>query len=305
MKFSKFFPVILTAAVWALSGFAAEAEADGPDLRPIVCIDKDKIVNKTPQKDANFSALIDRLGHELVQSSVYRVVDMKNLAGALKLNEKFAVAGDDGGKKTEIRTPGFFIRLTISRYGFTTEKSQDAIYGVVSHKEFATVELILTVVDMKTAQIVKSANISRSAAANTAAAPGSAKIGNFREQALQEACQYVCQDIVKELLKLTPFYVMDVNGNEIMIDAPASVAPAGALFDIFSVGKAIRNRRTGKVTRRETKICTIRITKPGEDGSSGQVVLLYAQEPVKVDYIARPAVTAAPQAPANSAANPF
>ena len=312
MKLLKYFLAMLMLG--SVSGRIAAEEADGPDMRPIVCIEKDKIHNKTDNPRANFSALIDRLNHELVQSDVYRVIDMQNLADVLKDNEKFAVAADDGGNKTKIQTPGFFIRMSISQYGFSSEKGGNVLYGQASRAEVATVELILTVVDMRTAATVKSANVKASASASVGAAPGDYKRGNYQEQALQSACQYACKDILKELFALTPFYVMDVNGYEVMIDAPASVAPAGSMFDIFKTGKAVRSRR-GKVARRETKICTIKITAPGEDGSTGQVVQLYVQEPVKVDYIARPVnaapvaaavpATAAPAPAVPSAANPF
>ena len=287
---------------------------DGPDMRPMVCIEKDKIQNRTDNKRANFIAMVDRLNHELVQCGLFRVIEMQNLADALKDNEKFAAVADDGGKGTAIKTPGFFIRMNILRYGISSERQVDRLYNKSKLSEVATVELILLVVDMRTSQTVKSVNIKRQATASVSAVGISRKVGNYREQALQEACQYVCQDIVKELIKLTPFYVMDVEGASIMIDAPNTVAPAGSLFDIFKTGKAIRNRRTGKVTRRETKICTIRITVPGEDGCKGEIVRSYVNVPVKVDYIARFASTpavAAPAAPAApipaepSAANPF
>ena len=313
MKSLKYFLAVLMLC--SVSVRITAEEADGPDMRPIVCIEKDKIHNKTDNRRANFAPLIDRLNHELVQSGIYRVIDMQNLADVFKDNEKFAVAADDGGNKTNIQTPGFFIRMSISQYGISSERSRDVLYGQTNLAEVATVELILTVVNMRTAETIKSANIKAAVAASVTAAPGSVKQGNYREQALQEASKAACQDILKELFKLTPFYVMDVNGYEVMIDAPASVAPVGSMFDIFKTGKAIRNRRTGKVTRRETKICTIRITAPGEDGSTGQVVQLYVQEPVKADYIARPVnaapvaaaapATAAPAPAVPSAANPF
>jgi hypothetical protein len=304
-------PILLLAA--ALVSFAASAlhaDDEGQDTRPIVCIESKKIQNKTDNPKANFSALVDRLNHELTQSGVYRVMDMKNLAAVHADTEKFAAATDDEGNQTKIQTPGFFVRMTILQYGVSSEKQRDALYGHVSGNEVATIELILTLVDMKTATTVASKNIKRTAMASVSVAPGGVKSGNYREQSLQEACSYTCQDIVKELIRYTPFYVMDCSGNSVMIDAPASVAPVGALFDIFETGKAVRNRRTGKVTRRETKICTIRITRPGEDGSYGNIVQFFAKKPVKVDYVARPAMITAPPAAvpavrAPSAAAPF
>ena len=302
----KLLTVLVTAGVLfgAYSAFAEEEQ----DTRPRVCIDTKKIVNKTTSRKANFSALIDRLNHELVQSGMYRVIRMADLESTLTDNEKFAVAADDGGKQSSIKTPGYFIRLTVTQYGFSKERQTDVLYGSASLTEVATVELILTLVDMKTAETVSSRNIKRTVAASVAVGAGGAKSGNYAEQSLQSACQLVCQDIIKELVKFTPFHVMDVNGHEIMIDAPPSLAKVGTLFDIFKPGRAIRNRRTGKVTRRETKLCTISITSVSEDGCTGRVVQLYAQEPVKVDYIVRPSTAVAvsqPSAAVPTAAAPF
>lgn len=301
---------LLLTTLLPFTALTLHADDEGQETRPIVCIESKKIQNKTDNPRANFSALVDRLNHELTQSGIYRVMDMKDLAAVHVDTEKFAVAADDGGNQTKIQTPGFFVRMTILRYGVSSEKQQDALYGHVSGNEVATIELILTLVDMKTATTVASKNIKRTAMASVSVAPGGTKSGNYREQSLQEACSYTCQDIVKELIRYTPFYVMDCSGNNVMINAPASVAPVGSMFDIFETGKPIRNRRTGKTTRRETRICTIRITRPGEDGSYGTIVQAFSKKPVKVDYIARPAMEAPPAAApaavqAPSAAAPF
>ena len=288
------------------TAFSAKANNDeGADTRPIVCIDIEKIQNKTDNKKANFSALIDRLNHELVQCGIYRVVNMADVANVLKATDKFAVVSDDGGNQTKIQTPGFYIRLAITRYGVSSERSRNVLYNTAKAKEVSTVELILTLVDMKTATTIASKNIKRTAVTSVSAAAGSRVQGNYQEQSLQEACQYVCQDIVKELVKFTPFYVIDIDGGNIMIDAPASLAPVGSMFDIFKTGKAIRNRRTGKLTHRETKICTIRIASSHEDSSTGNIAVIYAKEPIKVDYIARPAAPIQHTAAPASAANPF
>ena len=297
-----FFFCALTAAVKV----SADTTADGPDLRPLVCIDADKIVNKTSVRRANFSGLVDRLTHELVQCGIYRVMTMKDFAATLVDNEKFAVAADDGGKGTKTQTPAYSIRLTVTAYGISNEKGKDVLYGNVGLNAVASVEFILTLVDGRSGQTLKSANISSTKVAQVQAIAGERKRGNYDQIALQAACKDASQKVVRELLKFTPFYVLDVNGQQVMIDAPASVAPAGSTFDIFKLGRAIRNRRTGKVIRRETRICTIRITNPGEDGSTGVIFQLYTNDPVKTDYIARPAEVpaAAVQAPAQSAPAP-
>ena len=305
----------ITGLLAAVIGFGVYAAGE-QDMRPRVCIDTKKIVNKTDNPKANFSGLIDRLNHELVQCGMYRVMNMQDLESTLVDNEKFAVAADDGGNKTNIKTPGFYIRMTVTRYGWGERQITDIIHGSgIRRKLTANVELILTLVDMQTAETIKSCNIICEETDGKTYHAGERvqvdrrdrnnirfdKMNNDTEQILQAANQKACQKIIMELVKVTPFSVMDVNGNEIMIDAPASIAPNGTLFDIFKPGRAIRNKRTGKVTRRETKLCTIKITSAGEDSCTGQIVTIYVQEAVQPDYIVRPS-TEKSAAPAPAAA---
>ena len=261
---------LLTAvAVLCAGAVFAQAQQDGPDTRPIVSIDAKDIKNKTGNPGANFQALIDRLTHELTQTGIYRVLNMEDMAKALTDSEKFTAAADDGGVKTAIRSHAFYIRMTVTAYGFSSGSANDYYTQAQNHTETARVELILTMVNARTGITVASKNIDAASITQVTAQAGQTVSGNYNEQALQAACQTACKKIVAELIRYTPFYILDIENNQITTDIPASAAKVGDLFDIFALGKKIRNRRTGKVIQSETKIGLLRLISVGEDSSTG------------------------------------
>lgn len=301
--------IFVLLSLLSVQGLAA-AEEDAKDTRAIICIDTQKLVNKTDIKRANFSALVDRLTHEFTSNGVYRVVTMENFAAALTDLEKWTAGADVDAGGTKIVPPAYQIRLTVVKYGISSAVGRN-MYGSTTRNEFADVEFIMTIVDAKTALTMKSVNISSRKMANAAVAARTKRISNDREQVLQAACQDACKKAVAEMMKYAMFYVIDVNGQQVTIDAPPSVAAVGSSFDIFKTGKKIRNRRTGKVRLQEIKVATIRITAQNEEDCTGAVAQTYTRDQIKTDYIARPAqqqfvpVTAAPGAVAPSGARPF
>ncbi len=292
---------------------AAEEMSDGPDMRPIVSIDKKNIENKTDQPRANFSALIDRLNHELTQTQIYRVVDIAALEDVLKKKEMFgAVADREGAGGTDISAPALLIGMTVTTYGFSSEVSHNAYTVSIDKSQVAKVELILKVIDARTAETKASVNLSETAVmARSVRGRGR---DNDAEQVLQKACQGVCKKIVKELVKFTPFYVLAVEDGSVMTDIPPTVCKVGDHYDVFRQGKPIRNRRTGKVLRSEKKIAIIQIISVSEDSSMAKVVALYDANAVVDDKcILKPAASMPVLAPSPvpvpasppSVANPF
>ncbi len=272
------------------------AQEDGKDTRPIICIDTTKLVNKTDNRRANFSALVDRLTHEFTNNGIYRVVTMEDFAAALVDLEKWTAGADTAPGSTKIAPPAYQIRLTVAKYGISSSIGRN-MYGSGSRSEFADVEFIMTIVDGKTALTLKSINISSRKILNASTAAGTRRVSNDREQILQAACQDACKKAVMEMMKYANFYVIDVSGKQITIDTPPSVAAIGSTFDIFKTGKKIRNRRTGKVRFQEIKVATIRITAQNEDDCTGLVIQNHTNDPIKTDYIVRPSqLQAAPAA---------
>ncbi len=249
---------ILIISAFVAFGDEDEVE-DGPDMRPMIYIDAKAIENKTDNKNANFSGLIDRLNNALTECGVYRVINLSDLVAGAKDDDAFKVLADDGGKESNVETPAMKIYMTVMQYGFAARADQDKLYGNDSATFQAKIELILKVVDMRTKATLKSKNISRSATGKATTK------SNLVEQVLQGANKQVVNDIIDVLVSLTPFGVMDVEGNNVVIDAPGNRLKKGQDLPVFKKGKKIKNKRTGKVTAQENKVATISVVTISED----------------------------------------
>jgi len=260
---------LILASVLALASaqiWAEDDEENGKDTRPYVSINQEDIVNKTDNPNANFKGLIDRLNNEFVECGLYRVMNMEDLFKAVKKNDVMKVAADDGGKESKIETPGFYIGMTIMKYGVGAGASVNRLTSTATALEEARVELILKVVDAQTAETIKSKNIESGAKGSTTMS------GNLREQVLQAASKSACKKIVQELIKLTPFAVLDVEEGVVQLDVPGSVAKPGMQMVVLKQGKGKKSKRTGKVTKKETKVATVGITSVTEESCSAKII---------------------------------
>lgn len=251
----------------------ADDDEKGEDTRPYVSINQEDVVNKTDNKTANFSALIDRLNNDLVETGLYRVMSMEDAMKAVKKADQMSVIADDGGGGTKIATPGFFVGMTITTYGLTAAGSRDALTGAATGTEIAKIELILKVVDARSGETIKSKNIDGSAVGQVTAAAS-----NLREQVLQAATKKACEKIVYELIKLTPFGVLDVENGVVSLDVPGSLkimgkpVQPGTQFVVSKLGKGKKSKRTGKVTRSEKQVAVVSVTTVGEDSCSAKIL---------------------------------
>lgn len=230
----------------------------GPDTRPMVFLGEGTIENKSDNKHANFDGLIDRLNNGLTECGVYRVLNAFDLSAGAADDDIFKVISDDGGKESKVETPAMKVYMTVMQYGFAQNASQD-MYGNVQATFQAKIELILKVVDMRTKETLKSKNIARSAIGTATTQ------SNLVEQVLQEANKKVVNDIIEVLISITPFGVMDVEGKEVLIDAPGNRLSQGQELPVFKKGKKVRNKRTGKLTARESQVATICVVTISED----------------------------------------
>jgi len=286
------------------------APAQQGDMRPVIEIDEKEFVNKTENPRANFKALSDRVAHEFVQTGLYRVMNAKNVGKVLEKNETYSVVSDEAPKKTAIKAPVFGVTFVVVRYGFSRASSTNMATLSRTSQELATVEVILSVVDMATGETVISKNLPpMSARVLTTSGPGRRQGGgNFREQALQEACRQVASATVREVVSRTPFSVIDVENGEIETDIPRSVAKPGYVFTVYRLGKPRLIRRTGKMVRKKTAIGKIVLTSCDEDTSKGRPMGAFSS-PVTTDCIVMwtlpEEMPQAAPAPVNPAATPF
>lgn len=307
--------ILATSLLCATAAFAGDDDEDvkdGPDTRPVVFVDAKAIENKTDNPKANFNGLIDRLDNGLTECGIYRVLNSKSVSVGTADDDVFKVVGDDGGKESKIETPALKIYMTIMQYGFAKAAGTD-MYGKSSATQQAKIELILKVVDMRTKETLKSKNIARSATGTTSVE------ANLTEQVLQEANKQVVNDIIAELVKITPFNVLDVEKGEVVVDVPSNRVKPGQQLTVYKKGKKIKNKRTGKVTAKESQVATIGVVTLSEDSVTCKLLNGEikpdedAEEGSEYDkFIVRipdaPAVPVAPVAAppsANSAAAPF
>ena len=251
--------ILALALISATPAVADDGDEKGPDMRPLVFVDEKAIENKTDVANANFGGLIDRLNNALTESGIYRVLTPKDIGAGLVDDQLFKSLATDGGKDSTMKTPALKIAMTIMQYGYAKAASQD-IYGRSSETRQAKIELILRVVDMRSRETVKSKNISRSATGNA-----SVKDTNLGEQVLQTACKTVVDDIVDTLVALTPFSVLDVENGEVTVDVPPNRVKPGCQLIVYKKGRKVRNKRTGKVTAKESQVAVIGVQTLSED----------------------------------------
>ena len=88
----------------------------------------------------------------------------------------------------------------------------------------------------------------------------------------------VREKIVYELIKLTPFGVLDVENGVVSLDVPGSLkimgkpVQPGTQFVVSKLGKGKKSKRTGKVTRSEKQVAVVSVTTVGEDSCSAQIL---------------------------------
>lgn len=245
-------------ALLAVPAFAEEDSENGPDTRPFVYLDEESIENNSDNAKANFGGLINRLNHEVTACGLHRVITSKDVGRGLKDDQLFKSIATKFNGDRELQQPALRIILTIMKYGFVNASGAD-LYGKASAVRQAKIELILRVVDIKTSETLKSKNVERSATGTATAE------SNLQEQVLQEANKAVVADIVAELVKLTPFSVLDVENGEVVVDVPANRVKPGQQLCVFKKGKKVKNKRTGKVTAKESQVATIGVVTLSED----------------------------------------
>lgn len=258
---------VLSALALFVSPAWAEDDEDeeaGPDPRPFVSIDAAHIENKTDNRSANFSSLIDRLNNALTETGLWRVMDMKDMADAIKKNDQLALAAN-AKKLDNFETPGWMIKLAITTYGVASANSQDPLMGGVTKHEQGKVELILRVVDQK-GETLKSKNITAQSYGNAAAA------ANLKEQVLQDANKKACNMIVAALIEMTPFYISDIEDGVVNVDIGKPTVKVGQVLRVMKQGKGKKSKRTGKVTKSEKEVARIQIVSATDELSQAKII---------------------------------
>ena len=253
---------LFVSPAWA--GDDDEDELPGPDPRPFVSIDAEHIENKTDQPGANFKSLVDRLNNALTETGLWRVMDMKDMADAIKKNDQLALAANDK-KVDDFETPGWMIKMSVTMYGVASAMSQNALMGNVTSHEQGKVELILRVIDQK-GETLKSKNISAQSYGNASTA------ANLKEQVLQDANKKACNLIVAALIEMTPFYISDIEDGVVNLDIGKPTVQVGQVMRVMRQGKGKKSKRTGKILRTEKEVARIQVISATDEMSQAKVL---------------------------------
>ena len=255
--------------------FTRACPALAENMRPLVWIDRDNIENNTDRKDADFSAITDLMNQELVETGFYRVINKDDLVGTLKMRDFRLIRDDDirdnGGGETKIAAPSFSIGMTINSYGITSVVGQNALTGAASVTEVGKIDMVLKVMDARTGKTIKAVNVSDSAMGQMADAAS-----DLRQQVLQTATKKACEKIVYELIKLTPFGILDVKNDAVSLNVPGTLKimgkplRPGTQFAVSKLGKKVMH--TGKVLRSETLVAVVEVTAVGKDSCSARIL---------------------------------
>ena len=253
---------LFVSPAWA--GDDDEDEAPGPDPRPFVSIDAEHIENKTDQPGANFKSLVDRLNNALTETGLWRVMDMKDMADAIKKNDQLALAANDK-KPDDFETPGWMLKMSVTMYGVASAMSQNALMGNVTSHEQGKVELILRVIDQKD-ETLKSKNISAQSYGNASTT------ANLKEQVLQDANKKACNLIVAALIEMTPFYISDIEDGVVNLDIGKPTVQVGQVMRVMRQGKGKKSKRTGKILRTEKEVARIQVISATDEMSQAKVL---------------------------------
>ena len=253
---------LFVSPAWA--GDDDEDEFPGPDPRPFVSIDAEHIENKTDQPGANFKSLVDRLNNALTETGLWRVMDMKDMADAIKKNDQLALAANDK-KVDDFETPGWMIKMSVTMYGVASAMSQNALMGNVTSHEQGKVELILRVIDQK-GETLKSKNISAQSYGNASTT------ANLKEQVLQDANKKACNLIVAALIEMTPFYISDIEDGVVNLDIGKPTVQVGQVMRVMRQGKSKKSKRTGKILRTEKEVARILVVSATDEMSQAKLI---------------------------------
>lgn len=279
---------------------AAFAEEVAEDLRPVIGVDDKFIENKTSNQRQNFSALVDRLTHELTELGTYQVVNAKDLEELLKNNDVEWVLFDEIGEPNKPLRRSCYMRFVVTSYGWQVTHTLDRLTGAKVSQVVADLEAILTMVDSRTGKTLKSVNLDP-VRVGKALVTGTNQhaTANLGETVLQEAARALVKNAVLEIIRFTKFAVLDVDAKtgEIIIEPTAGITKVGDRFKVLRPEKKIRTKRG--FIQKVKEVGVIQVTKVDEEYCTAALIQIN-EEGAKVksgDMIQFEASTAVPPAP--------
>ena len=268
-------------------------EAQPRDNRAVLLIDVKDISNRT-KEPVDVSGLADRLEDVLSESGMYRVITKNSIGRSIKEKELFEFLGGEKVEESKLKVPGYRAAMTILQWSTDTNVSH------FSHKKkhhlhrssqvettvetrIARVEIMFKVTDLRNhGETVFTdkflAEVSDKSVANVKSGrkgkSGTTGKGLRKEDVyLSKAVDKVMEDFCEKLKDIQPFHIIACSDDgELTLDVPSSIVKVGDILKVYSLGQAVVSKRTGKTTRSETEVASIRVTATNEEGSTAEFV---------------------------------
>jgi curli biogenesis system outer membrane secretion channel CsgG len=238
-------------------------------------------------------AVTDMFIAELTKNALFRIVErerLKEVVEELKLSLTGMVDPETTIKVQKLVGARYLVFGTITRCGYE-QKQQSLIIDSASHK--TTVELVARVVDAESGQTIGGAEgfgeARRGATKFDPQALGlQIKLDDKRMKAVGggttaleqsgmvvEAAYEAVKRLSMQMNDVFPVegYIIEVNGNEVMIDLNKELVSSTMSFEVIRMGEEIYHPITKKrLGQKMEKIGDIVVTEPGDNFSYGKVV---------------------------------
>ena len=268
-------------------------EAQPRDNRAVLLIDVKDISNRS-KESVDVSGLADRLEDVLSESGMYRVVTKNSIGRSIKEKELFEFLSGEKVEEAKLKVPGYRAAMTVLQWSTDTNVSHS------SHKKkhhfhrsskeestietrIARVEIMFKVTDLrnhgetvftdKFLAEVSDRSVTKTKSGRKGKSGTTGKGLREEDVYLSAAVDKVMVDFCEKLKDIQPFHIIACSDDGVLtLDVPSSVVKVGDILKVYSLGRAVVSKRTGKTTRSETEVASIRVTATNEEGSTAEFV---------------------------------
>lgn len=282
------------AALTLLNAAVVIADDTRPhDNRAVLLIDVRDIKNRT-KAQVDLSGLADRLEDVMSDSGIYRVLTKKSLERSIQEKELFEFLSEGKIDEAKLNVPGYRAELTVLQWSTdtntstSTEKKKHHFHRSSKTEKTvetrtARVEIMFKVTDLrnhgetvftdKFLAEVSDRSVAKVRSGRKGKSNRSGKGLREEDVYLSDAIDKVMEDFCEKLKDIQPYHIIACSDDGVLtLDAPASIVKIGDVLRVFSLGQTVVSKRTGKVTRSETEVASIRVTAANEEGSTAEFV---------------------------------
>lgn len=292
------FSAISTYCIAADDDDTEERVAEAEDTRPIISVDDRKFQNKTNDKNLNFSSLAERITHVVTQSGLFQVMNREDLSNVLDAKEEdFVIFGEE--TELKLKKQACWIRLTVIQYDVREKDHYDIYTKRTIRRMDGEVEFIASIVDAKTALVLKSVNCKGSFSDSLEADIGETVKGNIRETVLQNSVAKAARELIAYLTEFSSYTVMDdeAAGGVVLVDIPGTFVDVGECLLVSKPTKKRWHPRRKKWIGADILVAEIQIVRRDNDFCYAKVVRRLKNEKISTGWHVKFMPTTALQQP--------